>query len=34
MKVWVGRGSVWGPGHWQHQVGRVPVEVSCLGGHH
>ena len=30
----VGRGSLRGPGHWQHQVGRVPVGVSPLGSHH
>ena len=34
VKVWVGRGSLRGPGHWQHQVGRVPVGVGPLGGHH
>ena len=33
VEAWVGRGSLRGPGHWQHQVGRVPVGVSPLGSH-
>ena len=31
VEAWVGRGSPQGPGHWQHQAGKVHFDLNPLG---